>query len=166
MPYSMAIWVITTVAVVSIAMLGLAGRVFARSAIALITPNFDAILFPRMTIVVLAVTDNLPKSDRDIVIQRRATMKPHDVILVRPRALRPALLAQAVETMQAVRRADGRLPTRDMLLEVDERPGLEPPRANEAVRWVKTLQAVKAMNLPGVGLAPMIMLHLPDQESA
>ena len=89
MPYSMAIWLITTVAVVSIAMLELAGRVFARGAIALMTPNVDAILCPRMTIVVLAVTDNLPKSDRDIVIQRRATMKPHDVILVRPRALRP-----------------------------------------------------------------------------
>ena len=167
MPYSMAIWVITTVAVVSIAMLELAGRVFARSAIALITPNFDVTpSFPGMTIVALAVTDNLPKPDRDIVIQRRATMKPHDVILVRPRALRPALLAQAVETMQAVRRADGRLPTRDMLLVVEERPGLEPPRANEAVRWITSLQAVTAMNLPGVGLAPMIMLHLPDQESA
>ena len=50
MPYSVAIWVITTVAVVSIAMLELAGRVFARGAIALITPNFDAVIAPTLEI--------------------------------------------------------------------------------------------------------------------
>jgi hypothetical protein len=163
----MTIWVTTAVAVIAIAMIALAGRVFAQGAIASITPNFDhAPSFPNMTIVFVAVTDNLPKSDRDIVIQRRATVKPHDVILVRPRALRPERLAQAVATLQAVRRSHGRVPTEDMLIVTDEIPGLNPPRANEAVGWVKSLQSAKTMNMPGVGPVPMIGLHLPDPEIA
>ena len=160
---TMANWTIITAALMTIALFGFAGRLLAQEASAAITPNFDAIpVFPGMTIVALAVTDNLPKPERDIVLQRRVGINPHDVILVRPGALRPELLAQAVATMQTMREADGRVPSRDALFVPEERPGLRPPRTNEAVGWVKSLRAVKTMNLPGVGPVPMIMVYLPD----
>ena len=57
----MTIWVTTTVAVIAIALFGLAARVFAQRAIASITPNFDhGPSFPNMTIVSVAVTDAAP----------------------------------------------------------------------------------------------------------
>lgn len=82
---TMANWTIITAALMTIALFGFAGRLLAQEASAAITPNFDAIpVFPGMTIVVPAVTDNRPKPERDIVLQRRVGINPHDVILVRP----------------------------------------------------------------------------------
>ena len=162
----MNMWTTTIIVIIVVGMLGLAGRAFVQSGISTLRPNFDGPFIPNTTVVVVAVTENLPKSDLDIVIQRRATMKPHDVILVRPGALQPALLAQAVETLQATRRSYGRLPTRDLLVTIESPGCIRPPRADEAVGWVKSLQAAKPMDLPGVEPVPMIMLHPYDREIA
>ena len=128
-------------------------------------PDYD-IAVPGTTSVVVALTDNLPGKDFDILIKRRATEKPHDVILIRPGALRPELLAKAVETLQGARRAFGRTPTNDVSFTVPPAGTKPPPRLAEAEGWVKSLRAAKPMDLPGVGVVPLIMLHLFDRELA
>ena len=78
--------------------------------------NFDGPDIPNTTRVALAVTNRLPARDLEIVILRRTTTKPHDVILVRPSALDGDLMAQAVQTLATTRRQFGRVPTHDMLV--------------------------------------------------
>ena len=157
-------WFTTIVALIAIGMLGVAGRAIAQTIPP--RPNFDAMRVPGSTPVAVAVTDNMARPDFNIVIQRRATAKPQDVILVRPTALQPELLAQAIETLQATRRKFGRIPSQDMLITVASPGSSKPPRAGEAVGWVKSLQAVKPMELPGVGVVRMIVLHPFDRELA
>jgi hypothetical protein len=128
-------------------------------------PDYD-IAVPGTTSVVVALTDSLPSKDFDILIKRRATEKPHDVILVRPGALRAELLAKAVETLQGARRSFGRTPTGDVSFKVPPAGTKSPPRLAEAEGWVKSLKAAKPMDLPGVGVVPLIMLHLFDRELA
>jgi hypothetical protein len=127
-------------------------------------PDFDRMVVPNTTPVVVAVTDRLRRRDLDIVIQRRATLTPHDVILVRPRALRPELLAQAVETLRMTRGSFGRLPDRDLSVEVEGPGATMPPRVIEAENWVRSIRSVKPMDLPGVGVVRLIVLHMFDRE--
>ena len=154
-------WVFAVTIVGAAGLLALA-RLFAR-AFRPPTPDFD-IAIPGTTPVVVALTHRLPRNDFDSFIMRRATEKPHDVVLVRPGALRPELLANAVETLQGARRSFGRLPTNDVSFPVPLVGRESPPRLAEAERWVRSLQAAKPMELPGVGVVPFIMLHLFDRE--
>jgi len=128
--------------------------------------HLETVVLPGTTPVLVVVTNRLPRRDLDIVIKRRATLTPHDLILVRPRALRAELLAQSVQTLQMTRRGFGRLPSQDALVEVAPPSAPPPPRALEAEGWVKSLGLVKPMLVPGVGVAPFIMLHLFDRELA
>ena len=105
-------WTVTIVALVAIGVLGVVGIALAQSALPAPRVNFDEASVPNTTPVVVALTNDLP-SKLDIVIRRRATITPHDVILVRPSALQADLIAEAVETLQATRRGSGRLPNHD-----------------------------------------------------
>ena len=126
--------------------------------------DFDRLIcIPGTTPVAVALRNRLPRRDVDVVIQRRANTKPNDVILIRPRALEPELLAQAVETLRLHRRAFGRVPDGDAIIGVRRGPN-RPPRDNEAVSWIRGLQSVKPIRLPGVGAVQMIVLHLFDRE--
>lgn len=152
---------VSLIAEVIIASLGLTSRAMAQ---ARPTPRFDSAALPNRTPVVIAVTDNIPDGDQDILIVRRVSVTPHDVILVRPRSLTPAALARAVHTLQAARGRLGRVPVQDAWIRIDTKAEGSPPRANEAVNWVDALRSVKPMSLPGVGLVPLIMLHPSDDE--
>jgi hypothetical protein len=155
-----------TVALVAVGIVGLASRLLARMGPRVPRPDFDGSFVPGTTPVAVAVSNHLPSKDLNIVIRRRATLKPNDVILIRPSALQPELLAQAVETLRTTRREFGRLPNGDALIGVP-RPGVNtPPRAAEAVGWVASLRRSKPIDLPGVGSVPLILLHLFDREIA
>lgn len=157
-------WVLLTAMLVAVAVLG-AVRLLVQTPQAL-RPQFDKAVVAGTTPVVIALTDSLPSRDFDIVIKRRAAQTPHDVILVRPSALRPDLLATAIETLTSARRSFGRVPSNDVLFKVPPPGTKKPARSVEAEGWVKSLQAAKAMDLPGVGTVPIIMLHLFDRELA
>ena len=62
--------------------------------------------------------------------------------------------------------AYGRLPTRDMWVKVESPGETTPPRAIEAENWITGIRSVQAMDVPGVGVAPFIILHLFDRELA
>ena len=128
-------------------------------------PNFSLVPpFPDTTFVVVALTNKLPRRNLNVVVLRRASIEPHDVILARPRAVHPALLARAVQTLQAERRASGRVPNHDAIVMVDHASQDLPPRVEEAERWVTSLQMTKAMLVPGLGTVPFIGLHVLDDE--
>jgi len=151
-----ALVVVGTVAVV--------GRTFMLKAM---TPNFDwSPHFPGTTPVVLALTNKLPRRNMDVAIIRRATIKPYDVILIRPAVARAELLARAVQTLQATRHTFGRLPAHDSIIRVESAGVGLPPRMDEAERWVDSLRGARVMWLPGVGPAQYMGLHVFDAEGA
>lgn len=127
-------------------------------------PRFAAMALPNRTMVVIAVTENIPDPTQDVLIVRRTSLTPNDVILVRQRALTPATLARAVQTLQMTRGRMGRVPTKDAWVRVDTRASGHPPRSNEAVNWVDALKALNPMSLPGVGVVPLLVLHPSDDE--
>ena len=155
-------WIFSILGFVSIGAIAAALRSFT---LRVLQPNFDNLpASPNTTPVVLAVTRRLLKADMEVVIVRRATTKPHDLIRARPIALNAELLARAVETLHATRRRFGRVPMQDLVVKV-ERPGAEKPtRSAEAEGWIRSLRRTKRLWLAGVGAVPLITLHVFDNE--
>lgn len=160
---SMNPWVATLLSLFVIGTLGFAGRVLAQNEQPVPRPDFDRFAVPGTTPVAIAISNDLPRPDLNIVIKRRANVKPNDVILVRPAALEPTLVAAAVETLRTTRRAFGRVPDGDAFIGV-QAPRAKPPRTEEAVGWVASLRSSKPLDLPGVGVVQMILLHPFDRE--
>lgn len=110
----------------------------------------------------IAVTDSFPYQRTGAVILRRTGHTDQDVILVRRDKVEARRLAEAVGTMQAVRRRFGNVPTKNALIRVQE-GGPERRLTAEAANWVQMLTQVQALDVPGIGRVRYIRLFLPNR---
>jgi hypothetical protein len=58
------------------------------------------------------------------------------------------------------------VPNHDAVVIVEHAGADIPPRVDEAEGWVSSLRSVTAMLLPGVGVAPYILLHVFDDAAS
>lgn len=108
----------------------------------------------------LSVPDTFAYRGADVVILRRASTLPRDVILVRDLDVTPPLLAEAVATLQAVRARHGLVPSADQVIRVRELRARNRDVAG-ATEWMRHLRESPRRTVPGVGQAKSVGLRIP-----
>lgn len=108
-----------------------------------------------------------PGSNNDGVrLLRRASKRPHDVIVVSRNHLEGRLVALAVLELQRQRKARGIVPQGDVSVSITAGDQSPNPYVNEAPIWIAKLKELQATNLSGFGSVPYLILYLPNKEPA
>jgi hypothetical protein len=113
-------------------------------------------------LAIVAIDGNFKYKNTDAVVLRRATVQPHDVILIRTGKASPEQIAEAVDLLQALRARQGDVPTADALIRVPP-PGPVRAHAREASDWAGILREIRPSDLPGVGEVAHLGLWLPHR---
>lgn len=116
--------------------------------------------------VMVVLVDSLPVSGTGAIIQRRAQIAPHDVILLTPRSATARQLSAAVFTLLTVHAITGNEPAENAFVSVNSREGpyawieTEERRAEGIVRQ---LRRKTPAYVPGYGFVRSVRLTVPAQ---
>jgi hypothetical protein len=114
------------------------------------------------TAFAIAAVDTFHFGAANIVIVRRTSGEPRDVILVKPQALTARNLAAAVRILERLRGSLGDSPEVGAVYRVPEVNQVD-EREVEAQSWVDRLLTSRPRALDAFGEVRQVVLHLPNQ---
>lgn len=112
--------------------------------------------------VTIVLLDELPQREEFFVVQRRASVRPHDVILLRRNA-NPVQLSEAIRTVLTARQMSGDVPQHDVTIR--RRPHRPEDAKPAEFPWVPRvmadLRASEFRQVAGIGEVKAVQIWLP-----